>query len=74
MTDPMTALDSFQRELPRRLLQLQMRVTIAGVWAEEAPALMPISRPFDGFVEYTKRVSPTCLVQKRYAGIYEIRA
>lgn len=23
---------------------------------------MPTSRPFDGFVEYTKRVSPTCLV------------
>ena len=23
---------------------------------------MPLSRPFDGFVEYAKRVSPTCLV------------
>ena len=23
---------------------------------------MPLPRPFDGFVEYTKRVSPTCLV------------
>jgi hypothetical protein len=23
---------------------------------------MPVTRPFDGFVEYTKRVSPTCLV------------
>lgn len=23
---------------------------------------MPASRFFDGFVEYTKRVSPTCLV------------
>jgi hypothetical protein len=22
---------------------------------------MPVSRPFDGFVEYTKRVTPTCL-------------
>ncbi len=40
----------------------QMRGTIAGILAEEAPALMPISRSFDGFVEYTKRVSPTCLV------------
>jgi len=40
----------------------QMRGTIADIWAEEAPALMPITRPFDGFVEYTKRVSPTCLV------------
>jgi len=36
--------------------------TIADIWAEEAPALMAASRPFDGFVEYTKRVSPTCLV------------
>ena len=36
--------------------------TIAEVWASEAPTLMPFSRPFDGFVEYSKRVSPTCLV------------
>lgn len=36
--------------------------TIADLWAEEAPTLMPASRPFDGFVEYTKRVTPTCLV------------
>ena len=40
----------------------QMRGTIADIWAEEALALMPVSRPFDGFVEYTKRVTPTCLV------------
>jgi transposase len=36
--------------------------TIAGAWAEEAPRLMEVTRPFDGFVEYVKRVSPTCLV------------
>ena len=36
--------------------------TIAEVWASEASTLMPFSRPFDGFVEYSKRVSPTCLV------------
>jgi transposase len=36
--------------------------TIADVWAEEVRHLMPMSRPFDGFVEYSKRVSPTCLV------------
>ena len=29
---------------------------------QEVQALMPVGRPFDGFVEYTKRVSPTCLV------------
>jgi hypothetical protein len=39
-----------------------MRGTVADVWAEEAQSLMPISRQFDGFVEYTKRVTPTCLV------------
>ncbi|MFN7104820.1 MAG: IS21 family transposase, partial [Pseudorhizobium sp.] len=40
----------------------QLRGTIADIWAEEVPTLMPLSRPFDGFVEYTKRVTPTCLV------------
>ena len=36
--------------------------TIADVWAEEVRHLMAAPRPFDGFVEYTKRVTPTCLV------------
>mgnify|MGYP001765098830 CR=1 FL=1 len=36
--------------------------TIADVWADEAESLMSMGRPFDGFVEYGKRVSPTCLV------------
>lgn len=36
--------------------------TIADVWAEERPILMAAPTPFDGFVEHTKRVSPTCLV------------
>jgi len=36
--------------------------TIADVWAQEIKALMPVGRPFDGFVEYTKRVSSTCLI------------
>ncbi len=36
--------------------------TVADAWAEERPMLMPMPRPFDGFVEHTKRVSPTCLV------------
>eukprot|EP01032_Pedospumella_encystans_P004639 gene4639-5510_t len=39
-----------------------MRGTVADIWAEEARSLMPVSRQFDGFVEYTKRVTPTCLV------------
>lgn len=36
--------------------------TIAEVHAGEVASLMPPGRPFDGFVEHTKRVSPTCLV------------
>ena len=36
--------------------------TIAEVWAEEVRHLMAMPRPFDGFVEHTKRVTPTCLV------------
>lgn len=39
-----------------------MNGSIADILAEEARALMPVSRSFDGFVEYAKRVSPTCLV------------
>jgi hypothetical protein len=33
-----------------------MRGKIADIWAEEAQALMPVARPFDGVVEYTKHV------------------
>ena len=36
--------------------------SVADAWADEAACLMPVGRPFDGFVEYGKRVSPTCLV------------
>ena len=36
--------------------------TIADVWAEELAALMPLPVAFDGFVELSKRVSPTCLI------------
>jgi len=35
---------------------------IADVWTEEVGRLMQVARPFDGFVEHAKRVSPTCLV------------
>jgi transposase len=50
------------KEFWRQTSHGKMHGTIADIWAEEASALMPASRPFDGFVEYTKRVSPTCLV------------
>jgi hypothetical protein len=36
--------------------------TVAHVLAAERACLMQPARPFDGFVEHTKRVSPTCLV------------
>jgi transposase len=36
--------------------------TVADVWREEAQDLAQPLRPFDGFVEYAKRVSPTCLI------------
>ena len=36
--------------------------SVAAAHAEERASLMPVGRAFDGFVEHTKRVSPTCLV------------
>ena len=36
--------------------------TVAEAHADEVLSLMPLGRPFDGFVEHSKRVSPTCLV------------
>ncbi|MFL5289061.1 MAG: IS21 family transposase [Rhodopila sp.] len=36
--------------------------SIFDTWESESGYLMPLGRPFDGFVEYSKRVSPTCLV------------
>jgi transposase len=36
--------------------------TVFSVWQDEQPLLMPMPAPFDGFVEQTKRVTPTCLV------------
>jgi transposase len=36
--------------------------SIFDAWQSEVGCLMPLGRPFDGFVEYGKRVSPTCLV------------
>ena len=36
--------------------------SIADVWEAEKPALMPLPTAFDGFVEQSKRVSPTCLI------------
>jgi hypothetical protein len=55
--------------LERRCLELWHEIphgtrpgSIADVWAEEQAALMPLPPAFDGFVEHSKRVSPTCLI------------
>ena len=50
------------RELWAQTLHGSQPGAIVDVWADEVGRLMPLSRPFDGFVEYAKRVSPTCLV------------
>ena len=36
--------------------------SIADAWDAERAALMPLPTAFDGFVELSKRVSPTCLI------------
>ena len=36
--------------------------TVADVRGAEVDRLMPLGRPFDGFIEHTKRVSPICLI------------
>lgn len=41
---------------------LDKRRSIAQVWEDEKLTLMPMPVAFDGFVEYTKRVSSTCLI------------
>jgi transposase len=56
--------------LERRCVELWSELThpedkehrIVELWSEERPELMPTPSPFDGFVEHTKRVSPTCLI------------
>jgi len=36
--------------------------TIAQIYADEREQLMSVPAPFDGFVEQSKRISPTCLI------------
>ncbi len=50
------------RELWAQTLHGSQAGTVADAWAEEAQHLMQFPRSFDGFVEYAKRVSPTCLI------------
>ena len=50
------------QQLWQDIAHSQLPGTVADVWQREKHALMPTPRPFDGFVEHAKRVSPTCLV------------
>jgi hypothetical protein len=56
------------RELWAQTLHGSQPGAIVDVWAEEVGRLMQLSRPFDGFVEHAKRVSPTCLVHLDRSG------
>ena len=50
------------RELWAEIAHPSQPCTVADAWREEVQQLMRLRRPFDGFVEYAKRVSPTCLI------------
>lgn len=49
-------------ELWREIPHGALAGTIADVWADEQASLMALPTAFDGFVEQSKRVSPTCLI------------
>lgn len=53
------SIDEIQPDIWRRLI---LPGTIADVWGDEQAALMALPAMFDGFVEQSKRVSPTCLI------------
>ena len=62
-------LDALNDWLERRCIEQWSEIqhgvlpgTVADVHSEEVTSLMPLGRLFDGFVEHTTRVSPTCLV------------
>lgn len=66
---PMKSLDELNAWLTNECFRLWKQVkhpeadiTVWDAWEIERPHLMRNGRPFDGFVEHTKRVSPTCLV------------
>lgn len=62
-------LTSLNAWLEQRCLQLWKKTphghlpgSLADIWAMEQAELMPLPPPFDGFIEQSKRVSPTCLI------------
>ncbi len=40
----------------------ELDASVWTIWEAERPHLLPMGKQFDGFVEQSKRVSPTCLV------------
>lgn len=63
------SLDELNIWLERRCKALWEEIThgaepgsVADAWRIETQFLMTVPRAFDGFVEHTKRVSPTCLI------------
>ena len=50
------------RELWQEIPHGRLAGTVADAWAKEQAALMPVPPAFDGFIEWSKRVSPTCLI------------
>ncbi len=49
------------RRFESSLCMLSLPGRIADAWGVERAALMPLPTAFDGLVELSKRVSPTCL-------------
>jgi transposase len=50
------------RELWHEIPHGALPGSVADVWVEERATLMQLPPAFDGFVEHSKRVSPTCLI------------
>jgi transposase len=65
-----SSLEALNNWLQERCLALWQEIShpeqtersIADVYTDERSCLMASPMPFDGYVEYTKRVSPTCLI------------
>jgi hypothetical protein len=48
--------------LYRQIVHARFLRTVADIWTRGVASLMPLGWPFDGFVERSKPLSPTCLV------------
>jgi hypothetical protein len=48
--------------LTHACMRCRAKGSIADIWEVKKAASMPLPTAFDGFVELSKRVSPTCLI------------